>query len=254
MKVTLLGTGTSQGVPVIACDCDVCTSNNFKDNRSRSSVMIQENGLTIVIDAGPDFRSQMLRENVRDVSAILLTHDHKDHMAGLDDIRPFNFAHNKAMEIYCEQYVKDSIKREFYYVFDEVKYPGIPEMNVNVIDNHLFTINTLTVIPIRVQHFKLPILGYRINDFVYITDASDINENELKKISGAKVLVINALRIKKHYSHFNLEEALNIIEMMKPEKAYITHISHMMGLHDTINKTLPSNVELAYDGLSFEIK
>ncbi len=253
MKITFLGTGTSQGVPVILCDCKVCKSSAPNDKRLRSSIMIETNGITIVIDSGPDFRQQMLRTGIRQLNAILFTHYHKDHTGGLDDIRPFNFAQKKPMDIYVEQSVKESLGYEYKYIFAENKYPGIPTVNMNIIENKVFYVDDVKITPIRVMHGRLPILGYRIKDFTYITDAKHIEEQELEKIKGSKILVINGLRKRRHYSHFNLEEALEIIRIVKPEKAFITHISHLMGLHEDVSKELPDNVELAYDNLVVDI-
>ncbi len=247
MKITFLGTGTSQGVPVIACKCDVCKSSDEKDKRLRSSVMIETQGTTIVIDTGPDFRQQMLRENVEKLDAVIFTHEHKDHIAGLDDVRSFNYIQKKPMDIYAQERVNDALKREYAYVFAEDKYPGVPQLNLYNIDNKEFKISNVTIIPIEVMHISLPIFGYRINDFTYITDANFISEEEKLKIKGSKILVINALRKKKHFSHFCLSEALELINKIKPEKAYITHISHQMGLTKDIKKELPKNVAFAYD-------
>lgn len=253
MKVTFLGTGTSQGVPVILCDCDVCQSFDTRDKRLRTSVMIDVDDQTFVIDTGPDFRQQMLQSKAKNVNAILFTHEHKDHIAGLDDIRAFNFIQKRPMDIYAEKRVQDALKREYAYVFAKFKYPGIPEMNMHLIENNPFNINGTQIIPIRVMHYKLPILGFRINDFVYITDANFIAKEEMEKIKGAKVVVINALRIKEHISHYNLEGALKVLDELKPEKAYLTHISHLMGLHSEVEKELPKNVRFAYDGLVVEV-
>ena len=253
MKITFLGTGTSQGVPVIACECATCQSDDKHDKRLRSSVMIEDEDKTIVIDTGPDFRQQMLREKVKDITAILFTHEHKDHIAGLDDIRAFNYIHKRPMEIYADARVEKALRREYAYVFAEDKYPGIPEMNVHIIDNKDFYIEDIKIIPIRLMHYKLPIFGFRIKDFTYITDTNYISDEEKEKIKGTKVLVVNALRKKKHISHFNLEEALALIDEIKPERAYLTHISHLMGKQTDIEKELPENVFFAYDGLMLEI-
>ena len=249
MKVTFLGTGTSQGVPVILCNCEVCKSFDTRDKRLRSSVMIDVDNQTFVIDTGPDFRQQMLQSKAQNVDAILFTHEHKDHIAGLDDIRAFNYVQQRPMDIYAEERVHKALKREYAYVFAKFKYPGIPEMNMHLIKNEPFKINQTTITPIRVMHYMLPILGYRINDFTYITDGKFIEDAEIEKIKGSKVVVINALRKKEHISHFTLEEALKILDKIQPEQAYVTHISHLMGLHNEIQKELPSYVKLAYDGL-----
>ena len=249
MEITFLGTGTSQGVPVIACKCKTCLSEDIRDKRLRSSVLIKYKDKTFVIDAGPDFRQQMLRKQVDNLDFILLTHEHKDHIAGLDDIRSYNYLQKKAMPIYCEKRVANAIKIEYAYVFAEKKYPGIPEMNLQVIDNNKFIADGVEVVPIRTMHHKLPILAYRIAGFTYITDTNFIKKEELQKIKGTKVLVVNALRKEKHLSHYNLEEALNIISEIMPEVAYLTHMSHFMGLHKDLLSILPENVFPAYDGL-----
>jgi phosphoribosyl 1,2-cyclic phosphate phosphodiesterase len=253
MKVTFLGTGTSQGVPVIACKCDVCLSVDERDKRLRSSVLIEIDGFNFVIDSGPDFRQQMLRENVEKLDAIIFTHEHKDHIAGLDDIRAFNYFQKKTMDVYAEKRVEEALRMEFSYVFAKEKYPGIPEMLVHNIENKTFKLNNFEVIPIRAMHAKLPVLGFRIADFTYLTDANFISEEEKQKILGTNVLVIDALRHRKHLSHFNLEEALLMIEELKPQKAYLTHVSHMLGKYVDVQKTLPENVFLAYDGLKLEM-
>jgi phosphoribosyl 1,2-cyclic phosphate phosphodiesterase len=255
MKLTFLGTGTSQGVPVIACNCSVCLSEDPKDKRLRTSVMITIDGLNYVIDSGPDFRQQMLRERVQDLTAVLFTHEHKDHVAGMDDVRAFNFKYQKAMDVYCDENVQRALFREYPYVFSDVKYPGVPKVNINLVDKnqnirmgeHVFT-------PIEVMHHKLPVLGYRIKDLTYITDAKTISPVEIEKMRGTKVLVLNALSKEAHISHFNLEEALQMIDLIKPEKAYLTHISHLMGRHESVTKQLPDHVFMAYDGLQVEIE
>jgi len=253
LKITFLGTGTSQGVPVIACKCETCQSEDERDKRLRSSVLVEYKNKIIVIDTGPDFRQQMLREKVEDITAILFTHEHKDHIAGLDDIRAFNYIHKRAMEIYADARVEKALRREYAYVFAEDKYPGIPEMNVHIIDNQQFYLDDLMITPIRLMHYKLPIFGFRIKDFTYITDTNYIAPEEKEKIKGTKVLVVNALRKKKHISHFNLEEALALIKEIKPERAYLTHISHLMGRQADVEKELPENVFFAYDGLKLEL-
>lgn len=250
IKLTFLGTGTSQGVPVIACKCSTCQSKNKKDKRLRSSVLIHVDQQNLVIDSGPDFRYQMLRAEVENISAILFTHEHKDHTAGLDDIRAFNWVNKSAMNIYAEQRVQESLKKEFSYVFAAFKYPGIPQMNLQDVNGDPFYINGTKIIPIRCMHLKLPVYGYRIGDLVYITDANWISDEEKEKIKGAKVLVVNALQKEDHISHFTLSQALELVEELKPEKAYFTHVGHKMGFHDEVQKELPQNVFLAYDGLS----
>jgi len=249
LKITFLGTGTSQGVPVILCKCEVCQSPDSRDKRLRASIMIETDSQTFIIDTGPDFRQQMLKYKVQNVDAILFTHEHKDHIAGLDDIRAFNYVQKRPMDIYAEERVQEALKREYAYVFAEFKYPGIPEMNMHLIENKPFSIHGTKIIPIRALHYRLPIFGFRIGDFTYITDANFIENNELEKIKGSKILVLNALRKKKHISHYNLDEALALIEIIKPEQAYLTHISHMMGFHEQVEKELPQNVKFAYDGM-----
>jgi len=253
LKITFLGTGTSQGVPVIACNCNVCKSKDVKDKRLRSSIMIEVDKQTFVIDTGPDFRQQMLRKKATKLDAVLFSHEHKDHVAGLDDVRAFNYIQKKAMDVYAEKRVQESLKREYAYVFADYKYPGVPEINMHLIENKEININGVNIIPIRVMHYKLPIFAYRIKDFTYITDANYIGKEEKEKIKGSKIIVVNALRKKKHISHYNLEEALKLIDELKPETAYLTHISHLMGLHKKVEKELPINVKLAYDGLSLEV-
>lgn len=253
MKVTFLGTGTSQGVPIIGCNCEVCTSSNMKDARLRSSISIEIDNKTYIVDAGPDFRQQMLRENFKKIDAILLTHAHKDHTGGLDDIRPFNFMSHKAIDIYCEKEVEDALKREYSYVFSEHKYPGIPEMSIKNIDLTPFSIYNHRFIPIRVLHMNLPILGFRLLNFAYITDASHIDNLEIEKLKGVDVLVVNAVRKQKHYSHFNIEDAIHVVNKVSPKKAYFTHISHSMGLFNETSSELPHSVYLAYDGLKIEV-
>ncbi|HIP37410.1 MAG TPA: MBL fold metallo-hydrolase [Crocinitomix sp.] len=254
MEITFLGTGTSQGVPVIACNCNVCLSNNTKDKRLRTSIMIAYNRKNIVIDTGPDFRQQMLRENVQHLDAILFTHEHKDHIAGLDDIRAFNHLTKKNMPVYATQQVQEGLKKEFHYVFSDFQYPGIPKVDIKTIQHHQsFQLFDKTIIPIEVIHYKLPVTAYRIDNFTYITDANYISGTEKEKIKGTEVLVINALRKEKHLSHFTLKEAIEFIEEIKPKKAYLTHISHLLGKHNEISKELPKNVFLAYDGLKIKM-
>ena len=252
LKVTFLGTGTSQGVPVIACDCEVCHSNDAKDKRLRTAALLETADQTIIIDTGPDFRFQVLRARIKRLDAVLFTHQHRDHIAGLDDVRSFNFKQKMAMPIYGNNYVIEQIKKEFHYVF-ESKYPGIPQLEIHEITNKPFNIGNLPVIPIQVLHHKLPVFGFRFNDFTYITDANSIPKEEYSKIEGTKVLVLNALQKDDHISHFTLDEALEVIDRIKPEKAYLTHISHKLGFYNEISKELPANVMLAYDGLSINL-
>jgi phosphoribosyl 1,2-cyclic phosphate phosphodiesterase len=250
VKITFLGTGTSQGVPVIACDCNICISPDPLDKRLRTSVLLETDDTTLVIDAGPDFRQQMLREHVIKLDAILLTHEHKDHIAGLDDVRAFNYKSQDAIDIYSEERVQKVIKREFSYVFSEYQYPGIPKMRLNPIPEHSFNIKKTAIIPVRVFHYRLPVYGFRIGNFAYITDANYIPEESKEQLYGVKYLVINALRKEKHISHFSLREAVDFIREISPKKAFITHISHQMGLHKEVSRELPSEIMLAYDGLS----
>ncbi len=254
MEVTILGSGTSQGVPVIACNCKVCSSENPLDKRLRSSVMITYNGKNYVIDAGPDFRQQMLNHKVQSLEAVVFTHEHKDHIAGLDDVRAFNYKQQRNFDVYCSESVEKALRREYHYAFSDDKYPGIPLIDLHNIKNELFTINNeLTFQPIQVMHYKMPVFGYRIGEFTYITDAKTISEEEIEKVKGTKVLVVNALHEDAHISHFNLSEALAFIEKVQPEKAYLTHISHLFGTSDYINSILPKNIFLAYDGLKIKV-
>jgi phosphoribosyl 1,2-cyclic phosphate phosphodiesterase len=250
MKVTFLGTGTSQGVPIIACDCKICSSADPKDKRLRSSILVEHEGRQIVVDTGPDFREQMLRSQIKQLDAILFTHAHRDHLAGLDDIRGFNFRMKQAIDVYCEKRVETAIRKEFFYAFEEPKYPGVPEMNMHTINSEPFELFGLPIIPIQVYHHKLPVLGFRFGDFVYITDANRIEPKEMDKIRGCKVLVLNALRREYHISHFTLDEAIAIVQEIKPETAYFTHISHQLGLHKDLEIELPENIHLAHDGLT----
>ena len=253
MIVTFLGTGTSQGVPVIACDCEVCTSTDKHNNRLRSSIMIESTDKVIVIDSGPDFRYQMLREKVKHLDAIVFTHEHKDHVAGLDDIRAFNYRQNSPIDVYATPHVQEALKREFAYIFAEFKYPGIPQLDMHTIGLESFDIGSLHFIPIEVMHYKLPVLGFRIGDLTYITDAKTVAPSEVEKIKGTKTLVINALQTQSHISHFTLGEALTFANEVGAEKTYLTHISHRLGLHDVISELLPQGIELAYDGLKLTI-
>lgn len=253
IKITVLGTGTSQGVPVIGCTCSVCQSKETKDKRLRSSIMIETRGKRIVIDTGPDFRQQMLRQEVKSLDAVIFTHEHKDHMAGLDDIRAFNFIQRKEMNVYATRQVQNALKRDFHYAFAKHKYPGVPQIHLNLIDHHPFEIEGIKITPIQVWHHKMPVLGFRIGDFTYITDANRIDHNEFEKIKGTKKLIINALRKTDHISHFTLDEAVEIIDELQVQEAYITHISHQMGKHKTVSEELPHHINLAYDGLQLYV-
>lgn len=250
-KVTVLGSGTSQGIPVIACGCDVCLSDNPKDKRLRASVMLTINGLNYVIDTGPDFRQQMLSNDVQHLEAILFTHQHKDHMAGLDDVRAFNFKQGKDMKVYCDIRVEEALHREYQYIFSSFKYPGIPRLDIQIIDKNskISITGGGEIVSIEALHYKLPVLGFRYKNFAYITDANYISDEEKEKIKGVDVLILNALRKESHVSHFTLEQALEQIRDINPKRAYLTHISHLMGKHQNVQEELPDNVFLAHDGL-----
>ncbi|MDB2462661.1 MBL fold metallo-hydrolase [Algibacter sp.] len=249
MKITFLGTGTSQGIPIIGSDHPVCLSENPKDKRLRVSVLVEWDEFAYVVDCGPDFRYQMLRENVKRIDGIIFTHEHSDHVSGLDDIRPFYFRQGN-IPIYGHKRVLKSIKKRFDYVFKkENRYPGAPEVVTHRLKNKPFKLKDLNVIPVNGRHHKLQVFGFRFKDFAYLTDMKTVSNEEIEKIKNVKVLVINALRIQPHHSHFNLEEALDFIKKVNPEKAYLTHISHLLGFHDDVEKLLPNHVFLAYDGL-----
>lgn len=254
MKVTFLGTGTSQGVPFIGCDCPVCTSSSKKDKRLRTSVWVETQEASIVIDSGPDFRYQMLRANVRKLDAIVFTHGHKDHIAGLDDVRAYNYHDNRPMEIYATEETQDGLKREYSYIFSNPTYPGIPQIEMNTINSYdPFTIKGVTITPIRLLHYKLEVLGFRIGDFTYITDANYIAPEELEKVNGSKVLVLNALRHEPHISHYTLAEAIEVAKSVDVQDTYFTHISHQLSLHDVVEGNLPVGMHLAYDGLTLQL-
>lgn len=253
MKITFLGTGTSQGVPVIGCNCRVCRSLDYRDKRLRTSVHLEVENKSFVVDCGPDFRQQMLVNRIDKLDAVIFTHEHKDHTAGLDDVRSFNFLQQKDMPIYGHERVLSQLKQEYSYAFAEKKYPGVPRYKLYEIDNKPFEVEGILWNPIQVYHYKLPVFGFRIKDFTYITDANSISEEEKEKVKGSKILVLNALQKEYHISHFNLSEALELIEELKPEKAFLIHISHKMGRHGEVEQLLSDNVEIAYDGLVVDL-
>lgn len=238
---------------MIACDCPVCTSTDRKDKRLRASVIIQSPTTTLVVDSGPDFRYQMLRENVKHLDAILFTHSHKDHVAGLDDVRAFNFFSQKAMQVYANEMTQEAIVREFPYAFYETRYPGVPEIHLNTINTEPFTVGDIPVVPILVWHLKMPVLGFRFGKFTYITDANRIDPEEKEKIKGSEVLVLNTLRKEKHISHYSLSEGIEVAQELKVPQTYFTHMSHQMGKHADIENELPEGVHLAYDGLKIQL-
>lgn len=255
MKITILGSGTSQGVPVIACDCDVCRSLDWKDQRLRVSVYIEINDNYFVIDTGPDFRTQMLKNRITKLDAVLFTHEHKDHTAGMDDLRSFNFKLQKDIPIYARESVMEQLKQEFAYIFvaKDKKYPGVLNIEEHLIENKIFQINNINILPIEGLHYKLPVFGFRIEDFIYLTDVNFVNETEKQKMKNAKVLIVGALQKEEHISHFTLSQAIDFIQELQPEKAYITHISHKMGKRIDVEKELPANIFLAYDGLEIHL-
>lgn len=252
MRLTFLGTGTSQGVPVIACHCRVCRSGDSRDRRLRTSALLEVEGRNILFDIGPDFRQQMLREDVGHLDAILITHAHRDHVGGLDDIRSFNYVQHSKMNVYLNAEARHAIERDYHYIFEPHQYPGLPEADLHTVEAP-FTAAGVEVIPVKAMHKDLPVLGFRIGTLAYITDANYMAPEEMAKLKGVKVLVINALRREKHFSHYSLPEALEVIETVAPERAYLTHMSHEMGLHAEVSATLPPHVELAYDGLRVEL-
>jgi len=250
LRITFLGTGTSQGVPVIACQCQVCQSQDKHDKRLRSSILIEYNDHTLVVDTGPDFRYQMLREKVLHLDAVLMTHPHKDHIAGLDDVRAFNYQQHSSIAIYGTEALHEALKREFYYAFTEIKYPGAPRLDLEEIKagEPLFLFGK-EIMPIEVMHYKMPVLGFRIDDFAYITDAKSISEESRKLLKGVKILVVNALQKESHISHLTLQEAITFAEDINADKTYFTHIGHRMGLHAEVSEELPPNIYFAYDQL-----
>lgn len=253
IEITFLGTGTSSGVPMIGCDCEVCRSADPRDNRLRSSIMLRSSDTTLVVDTTPDFRYQMLRTRTRHVDAILFTHPHKDHIAGLDDIRAFNFFSRQPMQLFANSLTEEALRRDYYYAFAEHKYPGVPEVQMNLIDERPFHVGGLSVTPIEVWHLKMPVLGFRFGKFTYITDANRLDEEAKEKVRGSEVLVLNALRKEKHISHFNLEEAISLVKELEVSRAYFTHISHQLGLHAAVSEELPEGIHLAHDGLTLTI-
>jgi phosphoribosyl 1,2-cyclic phosphate phosphodiesterase len=253
MKITVLGSGTSQGVPVIGCPCEVCASSDSRDKRLRSSVLVDDGKTCFVIDTGPDFRQQMLRENVKKLDAVLITHCHKDHIAGLDDVRSFNFLQKRPMNVYAGKAEQKVIRQEFAYAFSGNPYPGVPKLALNEIQLEPITIGTIQVIPFLVKHMHLDVFGFRISDFAYITDVNFIPPPSMDIIRGSRVIILDALRRKKHVSHFTLDEAVEVIKDLKPEKSYFTHISHLMGKHGEVEAQLPETMFLAYDGLEIQL-
>jgi len=254
LNITILGSGTSQGVPVIACPCEVCASHDLRDKRLRSSILIESEKVTVVIDTGPDFRQQMLREDVKKLDAVLITHSHKDHIAGMDDVRSFNFLTKKAMKVYAAPWDQEVIRREFSYAFEDKKYPGVPEIELINLDENEIKVKDLIIQPIPVKHRFLTVFAFRIGPFAYITDANKISEKSMEALHGVKYLVIDALRREKHISHFNLEEAIEVSRKIGAEKTWFTHVSHAMGQAMTINKTLPQGMQLAWDGMLISVE
>lgn len=253
LTITLLGTGTSQGVPVIACRCRVCASEDERDKRLRSSILVEKGCTRIVVDTGPDFRQQMLKHSVPEISAVLFTHEHKDHVAGLDDIRAYNFILNRSIDVFAEERVQVALKREYAYIFAEEKYPGVPRIEMHTISEEDFRIADIDITPIRAFHHKLPVLGFRIGDFAYLTDVKTIPDKELPKLEGLDTLVLTALRKDPHISHMNLEEALQTVELLKPGMTYLTHLSHAFGRHSEEESHLPDYVRIGYDGMIIHV-
>jgi phosphoribosyl 1,2-cyclic phosphate phosphodiesterase len=247
LRITFLGTGTSSGVPMIACNCPVCESSDPYDKRLRSSILVESDNTSIVIDTTPDFRTQMLNAGVKKLDAVLYTHPHKDHLAGLDDVKAFNYFQQQPMRVFANQLTQEAIRREFGYIFSDKRYPGVPEVSLHDIPEEIFTIGDIPVIPIKVWHLRMPVLGFRFGKFTYITDANRIEEEEEEKIRGSEVMVLNALRHEKHLSHFTLQEALDLVAKLKVPRAYFTHISHQLGMHSEINPSLPEGISLAWD-------
>ena len=253
LKITFIGTGTSTGIPMIGCSCAVCTSANSKDKRLRSSILVETSSTTIVVDTTPDFRFQMLRLHNTKLDAVLFTHPHKDHIAGLDDIRAYNFFQQKPMDVYANALTAEALKREFAYVFADEKYPGIPLINLITIDESFFTIGDIPVQPFTVLHHKMPLFGFRFGKFTYITDANKIDEPVKEKLKGSEIIVLNALRKEHHISHFTLQEAVDLVHELEIPEAYFTHISHQLGKHEDVEKNLPQGIHLGYDGLVLNV-
>jgi phosphoribosyl 1,2-cyclic phosphate phosphodiesterase len=253
LTITFLGTGTSTGVPMVACDCAVCQSDDIRDKRLRTSILVQSSNTTFVVDTTPDFRYQMLRIQNKKLDAVLFTHPHKDHIAGLDDVRAYNYIQQKSMDIYANTLTEEALRREYYYAFSDTKYPGVPELNLNTIDEQPFYIGDIPVLPIVVWHLKMPVYGFRFGDFTYITDANRIDADELAKVRGSKLMVVNALRREKHLSHFTLSEAVTLVQSLGVPEAYFTHISHQLGKYADISQELPAGIHLAYDGLQLHV-
>ena len=252
-SITFLGTGTSQGIPMIGCTCEVCKSDDLRDKRLRCSALIRFEGHCFLIDAGPDFRQQMLREDISHLDAILLTHNHKDHTGGLDDVRSFNYLEKRSFPIFCEAHVLESLKKEYYYAFTEKPYPGAPEMDIHLITSQPFEISGIRVTPIRAMHYKLPVLGFRFGDCAYITDANYIPESEFEKLKNLKVFVVNTVKRGHHISHYALEEAIEICRRVGAEQSFLTHLSHMLPRHDGLSQELSSlhfHLAPAQDGLT----
>jgi len=252
LTITFLGSGTSSGVPMIGCECEVCTSTDKKDKRFRCSILVQSPTTALLVDAGPDFRCQMLRHKIKHLDAVILTHSHKDHIAGMDDMKAFNYFTRRPMKVFADALTEAAVRREFYYAFADNKYPGVPEFEMNNITLAPFTAGDIPVVPIQVWHMKMPVLGFRFGKFTYITDANFIDEAEKEKIKGSEVMVVNALRKQKHISHYNLEEAIDLVKEVQVPTAYFTHISHQLGKHEKIEAELPDDIHLAYDGLQLQ--